>query len=484
MSREQKRLRKRARAVNSSVIGTHAAANSRRAARTNVNFGNQRGAQRAVRGEISHVVPHTRTSESHRDYSRRSHRRDYVEANMRRRRRRRVLGFLAVVVVAIVAVVSVSRFVYATSIDGQMRISDSDTLNALTSVSADTDPYYTLVVGEFAKPGEESDSSDLLMLMRVDPQSSVVTFVSIPSNITASMSDGNTHTLSQASSIGGDAELISQVSSLMGVKISHFAKIGASSFETLVDELGGVTVTLPEEVDDPRVGTKWLPAGETALDGETALFVCRARNYSNPESVQAQVQQDVFSALLQKALGGSSLESVLTLDTIASDFQTDLSASDLASLAKAVSLNGVTVYGGCVPGSTSSDGSTFSVSSSSLSTLMQTVDAGGDPNAEETLADVDPTGITVSVRNGAGITGAASTTANEVTAAGYTVSETGNTETYVYDETLIIYSSDDMADAAKNLVNVLGCGRVTSASAYYSFSSDILIVIGKDWVAN
>lgn len=484
MSREQKRLRKRARAVNSSVIGTHAAANSRRAARTNVNFGSQRGAQRAVRGEISHMVPHTRTSESHRDYSRRSHRRDYVEANMRRRRRKHIFAFLVVAVIAIVAVIGVSRFVYASSIDGQMRISDSETLSALTSVSSDTDAYYTLIAGEFAKQGEATESSDLLMLMRVDPQNSVVTFVSIPANITASMSDGNTHMLSEATAVGGDAELIKQVSSLMGVDIAHYAKIGASSFETLVDELGGVTVTLPEEVDDPRAGTLWLPAGQTSLDGEKALFVCRARNYSDPESVQAQVQQDVFEALLQKALGGTSLDSVLTLDTIASDFQTDLSFSDLAALAKAVSLDGVTVYGACVPGSASTDGTTFAVSSSSLSTLMETVEAGGDPNAEETLPDVDPTGITVSVRNGAGITGAASTTANEVTAAGYTVTETGNTDTYVYDETLIIYSSDDMADAAKNLVNVLGCGRVSSASVYYSFSSDILVVIGKDWVAN
>ena len=59
--------------------------------------------------------------------------------------------------------------------------------------------------------------------------------------------------------------------------------------------------------------------------------------------------------------------------------------------------------------------------------------------------------------------------------------DTGNADAYVYDETLVVYSSPEDEAAAEDIIGILGSGRSVDADYYYSFDSDLLVIIGKDW---
>ena len=45
----------------------------------------------------------------------------------------------------------------------------------------------------------------------------------------------------------------------------------------------------------------------------------------------------------------------------------------------------------------------------------------------------------------------------------------------------MVYSSPEDEAAAEDIIGILGSGRSVDADYYYSFDSDLLVVIGKDW---
>jgi hypothetical protein len=94
---------------------------------------------------------------------------------------------------------------------------------------------------------------------------------------------------------------------------------------------------------------------------------------------------------------------------------------------------------------------------------------------------VKPSDITITVRNGAGIAGSASQASSILKARAFKVEEVGNANQFVYDKTLVIYEGDDKA-LAEQVVSALPPGtKVVDSRGMYSFKTDILVVVGKDW---
>jgi hypothetical protein len=92
---------------------------------------------------------------------------------------------------------------------------------------------------------------------------------------------------------------------------------------------------------------------------------------------------------------------------------------------------------------------------------------------------VDPKTVTLTVRNGAGGQGVASSAASKLTTAGFVVQETGNAARFVYPQTLVIYKDDQ--SAAEAVQSALGYGTLVKSNGRYSFKTAILVVVGKDW---
>ena len=83
------------------------------------------------------------------------------------------------------------------------------------------------------------------------------------------------------------------------------------------------------------------------------------------------------------------------------------------------------------------------------------------------------------MKNGCGVTGCASQAASKLTPQG-AICETGNADDSNYKNTLVIYSGSNQ-DKAQKVADLLGKGTVKKNDGTYSFSGDILVVVGKDW---
>lgn len=478
------------RKLRDATIGTHVPSGTRRTAnRVNggtVQFSNPRKSTRAKRGVVDHVLPSTSTRESDSAYSKRVSSRGFADGIQRQARIRGIAIVVAVVLLVVCVAGGVGVAAYFGSVSDKMGLGDSNAKGALVSPAEGKAPY-VLLVGEFSKPGQAYDGPDMLMLARIDSDNKQVSLVSIPANAQVSLSDGNVHRIAEAQLLGGDEYLVSTVAAYTGVSVSHLIKTDADGLGDLVDALGGLTIGVSQEVDDPNAGDLYIPAGEQTLDGDAVLTLCRALNFAEGDETRAENQQKVVLALAGKLLDTNAFSIVPTLDTIAGTVRTDYSASDAMGLID--SLRGIDltqVHAVRMPGYQLTSSSTgqeyFIASDDEWAAMLAAIEAGEDPTpAESEGPTVDPASFTVTVRNGSGITGGAQQMSDALAEGGFNVTETGNADQYVYNETLVVYQDNNFKEAAESIVNHLGAGRAIASNGFYTFETDVLVVLGKDW---
>lgn len=451
----------------------------------------KRGNGKSVdRGEISHVIPQTRSRETDAQYARRSRREahSYSMGTTRKTDARRIAIIALIVVAALAAAGLVSSLVFANSVSSKMALNDSSASDALVAPANSTDAYYVLVAADLEDSKVSGfDGADVLMLIRLDPANTKASILAIPANMVVTLSNGSSGALGSEQSIGGDSALIKDVADFAGIDIAHYVKTDASGLKSMVDTLGGVDVNVSEEVDDPDVSDIYLSAGQQTLSGEQALAFASARNYSTGSTKRAENDIALLEALAAKSLQQSGVGQLSAVDSFAGQIKTDYTASDLSSLMDQFKDYDVSSSISCVvPGSDSSndDGTiSFYGTSSSWKKTKEAFESGQDPAqiAAQEVASVDPSKYTVIVKNGSGATGSADEAASKLKKAGYTISDTGNADQYVYTETLVIYKKAKNKAVAEAIASTLGTGRAVSASIYYSFSSDIEVIVGSDW---
>ncbi|OPG13954.1 LCP family protein [Microbispora sp. GKU 823] len=162
-----------------------------------------------------------------------------------------------------------------------------------------------------ANAGDLGERSDLMVLLRLSADRKRVTAVSLPRDSMVRIpqcrsADGRTvaahqDMINQAYAIGGLTCAWKTVEITTGVRVDHAVAIRYDGLEKLVDALGGVEVTLPRAVDDPKAKLK-LPAGRSVLDGRTAVAYARLRFALGDGSDIARIKrnQALVQALLKK----------------------------------------------------------------------------------------------------------------------------------------------------------------------------------------
>lgn len=380
---------------------------------------------------------------------------------------------------------------YSSSVTSKMAIDDDAATSALAAPANDTDAYYVLVAADL-QPSDQIgyDGASALDLVRMDPNGPKVSVLAIPANLQTDLSNGEVAAIGREQSIGGDEALIKEVSAYTGVDIAHYVKIDRAGLSALVDSLGGVDVDVPEEVDDPHVAPTYVAAGQQTLSGDQAVSVAVAANYATGSTRKAQNNALLLQAIAAKLAGLSGFDEMTAVDSLSGDIKTDLSSDALRSLLDQLGGYDFGSAVNCVvPGSDSRNDDhqvEFYSSSSSWNKMQTAFIAGQDPAAasDAAVAKVDPSKYTVEVMNGAGQTGAANQAADALKKAGYTITKTGNTDQAVYTETLVVYKKKASKTAAQAVAKTLGAGRAVSASIYYSFDSDLKVVVGSDYSAD
>ncbi len=246
------------------------------------------------------------------------------------------------------------------------------------------EPFYMLLIGSDARSdgSVEGERSDTNILCRVDPTQNLVTMVSIPRDTKIDIDGYGTNKFNAAYTFGGTAGVIHEASELCGVDISHYAEVNFESLIALVDVVGGVTVDVPELIDDPDAGEFIIEPGVQLLDGDHALEFARCRSYVDGDFTRTSNQRLLIQALAEKVLSMPATELPKVIKEVSKCVTTDMSVKDIIALATQFKNAGdLTIYSAMVPSTAAMiDGISYVICDEySLNLMMEAVESGENP---------------------------------------------------------------------------------------------------------
>ncbi|HLO33309.1 MAG TPA: LCP family protein [Anaerolineales bacterium] len=120
-----------------------------------------------------------------------------------------------------------------------------------------------------------------------------------------------------------------------GAEPDHYLAVNMRTFEAIVDAIGGIDIYLPYEISvRSKANPKGfaIPPGQHHIDGETALWIARIRQYSTFS--RAENQNIVMCAIRKKLLSPAIVPVIPKLvKEFQRDVQTDLSPEQIGQLA-------------------------------------------------------------------------------------------------------------------------------------------------------
>ena len=243
------------------------------------------------------------------------------------------------------------------------RVTGIFTLSKDKEPTIDDDPEYVmpendknrwdiLVLGIRGEDQEDADATgalltDTMMILSYDQTTKKTSLVSIPRDFYVRIYGTKRDKINTAyeigvlrkNGLGFSKKLLSRIT---GVYIDNVIVLDFSSFKKIIDDLGGIDVTLDQPFSENQ---QWgyefsLPAGPNHLDGQNALYYVRSR-FSSNDFDRADRQQKVIMAVKDKILALNLIEdpikTLTILNTLRSNIETDLGiwdASGLVDLAK------------------------------------------------------------------------------------------------------------------------------------------------------
>jgi len=170
--------------------------------------------------------------------------------------------------------------------------------------------------------GDGPSRTDSMMLVTIDPLSHTAGMLSLPRDLWVEIPGYGHGRINTAYFLGekdrlpgGGPELaVRTVEKFMGVPIQYYVQIDFSAFEKMVDEIGGVELTVYEEIYIDPIGkdnTVKLKPGNYRFDGELTLAYARVRYTEGGDFDRATRQQQVAMAIRDQVLELSNLPGLL-----------------------------------------------------------------------------------------------------------------------------------------------------------------------------
>ncbi len=447
--------------------------------------------------------------------------RDYTRERKRRRRHRVIVAVVIVVAVLLLGGAGVA-FAYYQSLNSALQEGVDDDLRDQLVATDPTggDPFYVLLMGIDGSAEREASAqyagdtfrSDSIMLCRIDPTEKKVALVSIHRDTLVDIEGYGQEKINAAHALGGPSLAVQTISTFAGVDIAHYAEINFDGFKDIVDALGGIEVNVPIEINDDKAGGH-LDAGLQTLDGDQALILCRSRHtyddYGDGDTYRAANQRLVIAAIAKKILDSDVGTIANTVSVLADYVTTDMSLDEIITVAMSLQgLNTSTDITSAMEPTTSeyiNDVWYEIVDVDAWREMMTRVDAGLSPTEED--VDDEATGIklastgdgstaestdsitttstvktgSISIRNGNGITGAATEAAEILEEMGYLNVDAGDADSYNYEQTIVVCREESQLDQAQAIADALGASVVEVNPGNFVFDTGFLVVLGADW---
>lgn len=175
-------------------------------------------------------------------------------------------------------------------------------------------PLNILLVGADQRPDIEAVRTDALVLVHLDRRNSKVSMLSLPRDLWVEIPGHGRGRINAAYPIGeqtlgpggGPALAKATVGKLLGLRVDYFVMVDFRGFKTVIDEIGGIEIDVPQAIDDPNYPTEdfgtiqvKFPAGKQRLNGERALIYARTR-HGDSDFGRNQRQQQVLVAMFEQ----------------------------------------------------------------------------------------------------------------------------------------------------------------------------------------
>jgi LCP family protein required for cell wall assembly len=362
----------------------------------------------------------------------------------------------------------------------------------------------------------EASRSDTMMLLTLDPISKTAGMLSIPRDMWVNIPPpvNKYAKINQAYYFGdllklpggGPAMAVKTVQSFIGVPIQFYAQIDFQAFEKFIDTLGGINVTVTQEMDidplgrtaDNKSNTMHLTPGRVHLTGPMALAFARARHdLDGGDFDRASNQQEVIMGIREKILRVNMLPTLVSkanqlYQDLASGIHTNLTLDQVVKLSMfAINIQPASIKKG-VLGPNEIE---FAKSAEGLDILIPKPDqirivrdqiftTGGPASPasvnQDELALVKAENARVSLRNGSSTTGLANLSSDYFKKNGLNIVETSNADKVYTNTTITIYNGKPYT--ATYLAKVMNVPTAQIIEQYTpDAKTDIIVVLGQDW---
>jgi LCP family protein required for cell wall assembly len=180
---------------------------------------------------------------------------------------------------------------------------------------APEEPFYFLALGNDARSDADKGLGDAIHVIGVNPALGQATMLNVPRDTTAPSGDK----INAYHSLEGLPGIVRELNQMMGIEISYAITTNFGGFISMVDALGGVTVNIPQPLDDPDGSGAFFPvAGPTLLAGEHALQFARDRHDFTGGDIDRSFNQGsiILATLGQLQAGDTSPGETLRLISI------------------------------------------------------------------------------------------------------------------------------------------------------------------------
>lgn len=279
----------------------------------------------------------------------------------RRKRKRKKHPFLILVAIILVAVLAFGGALSALS---EMLVGDfveaeeiihSENVNALKSAG---DVKNILLIGSDKESSGGSSRSDSIMIASVNRQTGKITLVSILRDTHVDIPDRGEAKINAAYSWGGANLLIQTIEQNFGIKIDDYATVNFEMFESLVEGLGGITISVSEkeadylnnffELGENGKADKVQSGENVYLNGYQTLCYARIRKLDS-DFFRTERQRKIIEAIaenIKSRLNPVGLIGLVdTMKNVAPYIETTLTQPDLWSLLISLSVCAVKAGG-------------------------------------------------------------------------------------------------------------------------------------------
>lgn len=375
------------------------------------------------------------------------------ERRRQRVRRRGLLGTASLVVLGLVAASALGVFV-------QRRIGGD--------APADSGPpHRPTQVATLVSIGDPVRIDDIAVFA-LSPEEDLAIVVLIPAGTRVEVPGSGLASLTEAYAIGGPALLETAVANLLGVRFDGRAVIYQGELSSVFRRVSPIHVDVPQRVTiahpDGRIEVKFA-AGPQKLSAEQLVEFMTFPGATDIDRVARQ--QLAWESWFQAAGAGAGR---------------DLRAADLGAhapvLEKVFEKAGETIREYQIlpvqSAGVGGDVEIFQPKADEIRLMVERVLAGALP--EEALDGR----LRVDIRNGNGRIGVSQKVAALLVPMGYNVVITGNADHFRYEDTQVVFYAEDVEGAARDVVGVLGTGRLI-LNRLPSGVADITVIVGKDF---